>query len=95
MPPTAFHSKDTWRLQDIAMVAGSLAVVTYGYFSGRALAPLFAFGLLLFATTKPRLLGVVKIWLAYGVTLVPLILFNRSHAGVLTKRLYEVYLHQV
>ena len=84
------HSKDTWRWQDIAMVAGSLAVVTYGYFSGRVLTPLFAFGLLLFATTKPRLLGVLKIWLAYGVTLVPLILFNRSHAGVLTKRLYEV-----
>jgi hypothetical protein len=84
------HSKDTWRWQDIAMVAGSLAVITYGYFSGRVLAPLFAFGLLLFATTKPRLLGVLKIWLAYGVTLVPLILFNRSHAGVLTKRLYEV-----
>jgi hypothetical protein len=36
------------------------------------------------------LLGVLKIWLAYGITLVPLILFNRSHAGVLTKRLYEV-----
>ena len=29
------HSKETWRLQDIAMVAGSLALVTYGYFSGR------------------------------------------------------------
>src|SRR6266404_1186503 len=84
------HSKDTWRWQDIAMVAGSLAVVTYGYFSGRVLAPLFAIGLLLFATTWRRLLGVVTIWLAYGITLVPLILFNRSHHGVLTKRLYEV-----
>jgi hypothetical protein len=84
------QSKETWRWQDIALVAGSLAVITYGYFSGRVLAPLFALGLLLFATTKHRFLGVVKIWLAYGVTLIPLILFNRSHAGVLTKRLYEV-----
>ena len=62
------QSKETWNWQDIAMVAGSLAVVTYGYSSGRVLAPLFALGLLLFATTKHRFLGVVKIWLAYGVT---------------------------
>jgi hypothetical protein len=84
------QSKETWKWQDIAMVAGSLAVITYGYLSGRLLAQLFALGLLLFATTWRRLLGVVKIWVAYGFTLVPLILFNRSHAGVLTKRLWEV-----
>jgi len=84
------QSKEKWHWQDIAMVAGSLAVVTYGYLSGRVLAPLFALGLLFFATTRHRLFGVVKIWLAYGVTLVPLILFNRSHHGVLTKRLWEV-----
>ncbi len=88
----AYHiqSKETWRWSDIIMVAGSLAVVTYGYFSGRVLAPSFALGLLFFATTKHRFLGVLKIWLAYAVTLVPLILFNRSHSGVLTKRLWEV-----
>ena len=84
------QSKETWRWQDIAMVAGSLALVTYGYFSGRALAPLYAFGLLLLATTKRRLIGVVKIWLAYVLTLLPLILFNRTHPGVVTKRLWEV-----
>ena len=84
------QSEETWRWQDIAMVAASLALVTYGYFSGRALAPLYAFGLLLLATTKRRLVGVVKIWFAYGLTLVPLILFNRTHPGVVTKRLWEV-----
>jgi hypothetical protein len=84
------QSKETWHWQDIAMVAGSLAVVTYGYAGGRVLAPLFALGLLFFATTKHRFLGVVKTWLAYGITLVPLILFNRSHPGQLTKRLWEV-----
>jgi len=84
------QSKETWNWQDIAMVAGSLAAITYGYPSGRVLAPLFALGLVLFATTKHRFLGVLKAWLAYGVTLAPLILFNRSHPGVLTKRLYEV-----
>src|SRR5262245_12078225 len=84
------QSKEKWKWSDIIMVAGILAVVTYGYFSGRILAPLFALGLLFFATTKDRFLGVLKIWLTYGVTLVPLILFNRSHSGVLTKRLWEV-----
>ena len=29
-------------------------------------------------------------WLGYGLTLVPLVLFDRSHPGVLTKRLHEV-----
>jgi hypothetical protein len=72
------------------MVAGSLALVTYGYFSGRALALLYALGLLFLATTMRRFVSVVKIWFAYGVTLVPLILFNQSHPGVLTKRLWEV-----
>src|SRR6266481_897210 len=84
------QSKETWRWQDIAIVAGSLAVLTYGYFGGRVLASLYALGLLFFATTKHRLVGVIKTWLGYGVTLVPLILFNRSHSGVLTKRLWDV-----
>jgi hypothetical protein len=84
------HTKEAWTWREITMVAGSLAVVTYGYLSGRVLAPSFALGLLFFATTKHRFLGVVKTWLAYGVTLLPLILFNRSHSGVLTKRLWEV-----
>jgi len=82
--------KETWKWQDILMVAASLAVMSYGYPSGRILAPAFALGLLFFATTKHRFVGVLKIWLAYSLTLVPLILFNRSHAGVLTKRLWEV-----
>jgi hypothetical protein len=84
------QSKERWRWRDITMVAGSLGLVAYGYFGGRVLAPSFALGLLFFATTKHRFLGVLKIWFAYAVTLVPLILFNRSHSGVLTKRLWEV-----
>src|SRR6476660_1905355 len=83
-------SKERWNWLDIALVAGSLTVITYGYLSGRILAPMFALGLLLFATTKRRFLGILKIWLTYAATLLPLILFNRSHSGVLTKRLWEV-----
>lgn len=84
------QSKERWSWRDIVLVACSLIVITYGYFNGRVLAPLFALGLLFFATTKQRFFAVLKTWLAYGVTLVPLILFNRSHSGALTKRLWEV-----
>jgi hypothetical protein len=84
------QSKETWNWKDILIVAGSLAVLTYGYFAGRVLASLYAVGLLFFATTKRRFLGVVMTWMAYGITLIPLIVFNRSHAGVLTKRLWDV-----
>src|SRR6516164_11243824 len=49
-------SKERWNGLDIAIVAGSLAVITYGYFSGRVLAPLFALGLMFFATAKHRVL---------------------------------------
>jgi hypothetical protein len=84
------QAKEMWDWRDVAIVAAALALVTYGYFAGRALAPLFALGLLLLATTKRRFLGVIKIWLAYALTLVPLVLFDRSHPGVVTKRLHEV-----
>jgi len=84
------QSKERWTWVDVALVTGSLAVISYGYLSGRILAPLFALGLLFFATTKQRLFGILEIWLAYAVTLTPLILFNRLHSGVLTKRLWEV-----
>src|SRR5215467_15185449 len=44
------QSKEIWVWRDAAMVGGGLALVTYGYFAGRVLAPLFALGLLLLAT---------------------------------------------
>ena len=89
------HSKEIWTWPDFIMVGGSLGLVTYGYFSGRALAPLYALGLLLLATTRRRLMGVLQVWFVYILTVIPLILFNRSHPGMLTKRLYEVsYIQQ-
>src|SRR5947199_6537137 len=45
------QSKETWDWRDIAMAGGSLALVTYGYFAGRMLAPLLALRLPFFATT--------------------------------------------
>jgi len=75
------QTKAIWTWRDIAMLAASLTVLTYGYFSGRVLAPLFALGLLFFATTSHRLVGVIKTWLLYGMTLIPTFVFSWRHPG--------------
>jgi len=84
----AYHAqkKDKWTWREIATLAGSLAILTYGYFAGRVLAPLFALGLLFFATTRARLFGIAKVWIAYGLTLVPTLIFGWMHPGAVANR---------
>src|SRR5262249_22445405 len=71
-------------------IAGTLALVTYCYSGGRMLGGLFAFGLLSFVTTKLRLLDVIKTWVVYGFSLIPALVFNYRHPGLLTRRLNEI-----
>jgi 4-amino-4-deoxy-L-arabinose transferase-like glycosyltransferase len=89
---TVYHvqKKESWRWPDLALLAATLAVVTYSYTSAFFLGPLLALGLMLFATTRQRMAGVIKTWLLYGITLVPLLMFHRSHPGVLAKRLGDI-----
>lgn len=84
------QGRDGWRWRDVALLAATLAVVTYCFTSAFVLGPLLALGLMLFATTRQRLAGVIKTWLLYGVTLVPMFLFSRSHPGFLAKRLSDI-----
>ena len=84
------HKKESWNWIDVAMLAATLDLVTYSTISGRVAGPLLAPGLLFFATTKQRLISVVRTGLLYGVTLFPILLFNRSHPGLLSKRAYEI-----
>jgi hypothetical protein len=84
------HKRESWNWVDVGALAASLTLVTYCYTSGRVLGPLLALGLLIFATSRQRLVGVIKTGLLYGLTLVPILLYNRSHPGVLTKRLAEI-----
>lgn len=79
-----------WNWRVIASLAGSLALLTYCYTSGRILGALLALGLILFATRMQRLIGVIQTWLLYGLTLVPILLFNRQHPQALLRRLYEI-----
>src|SRR6202045_411175 len=57
------QKKEKWSWREVVVLAGSLALLTYGYFAGRVLAPLFALGLLFFAANRDRLFGIVKVWL--------------------------------
>ena len=84
----AYHAqtKETWSWREVLPLAGSLGLLTYGYFAGRVLAPLFALGLLFFATTRGRLFGILKIWIVYGLTLVPTLIFGWRHPGAMANR---------
>ena len=80
------HTKERWSLLDCAMLAVTLALTTYTYTIGRLMGPLLAFGLILFATNFKRLTDVIKAWIAFGITLLPLLVFNLRHPEALGQR---------
>jgi 4-amino-4-deoxy-L-arabinose transferase-like glycosyltransferase len=82
--------KEKWHWQNIAAIAATLTLLTYSYSIGRLLGALMAFGLIFFATNHERLVGVIKTWAAYIVTLIPLFIFNSNHPSVLTERFYLI-----
>jgi hypothetical protein len=84
------QAKEKWHWRTVVSLAGTLALLTYCYTSGRVLGALLALGLILFATKFQRLVGVIQTWLVYGLTLVPIFLFNRQHPQALLRRLYEI-----
>lgn len=77
--------KEDWSWLHAAALGASLGLITYTYSAGRLLAPLYALGLALFIT-RVRWRGVVRAWLAFGVTLLPLFVFTRTHPGALGER---------
>lgn len=79
------HAKATWSVAEMVGLALLLGLLTYAYTIGRLLGPMFAFGLILFATRirAPSILGT---WVLYGLTLVPALAFNLANPGVLGAR---------
>lgn len=77
--------KPSWSWFDSTLIALTLAVLSYSYTIGRLLAPLLAVGLAVFAD-RFRWRGVLRTWLIYLFTLVPLFVFQRRHPGALTAR---------
>jgi 4-amino-4-deoxy-L-arabinose transferase-like glycosyltransferase len=78
-------SKQTWRLTDMLALAATLALLTYSYSIGRLLGPLLALGLSFFITRR-RWPSVMKTWLLYGLTLIPLLIYQVRHSGALNDR---------
>lgn len=78
-------TRDDWKYHEILALSLTLTLLTYSYSIGRLFAPLLAAGLALFITRR-RLKGVVKTWLVYAVTLVPLLIFSLRHPGALSGR---------
>jgi len=72
------------------MLAGALMLLTYTYTIGRLLGPLMAFGLVFFITSPDRLISVVKTWVLFALTLIPLLIFRTRHPEALTQRFYMI-----
>jgi hypothetical protein len=82
--------KEKWEWPNVLAIAATLALLTYTYSIGRLLGMLMAFGLLIFATNYQRFIGVLTTWVAYVLTLIPLLIFKSGHPGVLTQRFYLI-----
>jgi hypothetical protein len=84
------QKKESWNWIEVTGLAATLALVTYCYTSGRLLGPLLALGLFLFATSRQRLISVIKTGLVLGAMLFPILVFNARNPGFLNKRLNEI-----
>ncbi|MGH3851888.1 MAG: glycosyltransferase family 39 protein, partial [Pseudonocardiaceae bacterium] len=81
----SISTKEKWSWLETLALAFTLALLTYAYSIGRVLAPLLALGLLAFLS-RARLVSILKAWLLYGVSLIPLLVFQQRHPGALSAR---------
>jgi len=77
--------KQAWQITDVLGLTAALALLTYSYSIGRLMAPLLAVGLVLFMR-RHGWRSVMKVWMAYIVSLIPLFIFSRQHPGALSER---------
>ncbi len=82
----AADREEAWGVADSALVAASLALVTYTYSTGRLYGPLLALGLALLVTKRARVVPLLTTWVLYGLALVPLLVYHRRHPEALTRR---------
>jgi hypothetical protein len=77
--------KKSWAWLDALALAFVFALLTYTYSIGRLLGPLLALGLLVFLN-RLRFWSIAKVWVLYGLLLLPLFIFQRTHPGALSAR---------
>src|SRR5258706_1700415 len=89
---SVFHAqrKESWSWPTVGILAAALILLTYTYTIGRLLGPLMAFGLVFFITSQDRLISVVKTWVLFTLTLIPLLIFRTRHPEALTQRFYLI-----
>jgi 4-amino-4-deoxy-L-arabinose transferase-like glycosyltransferase len=78
-------TQEKWSWRIVAALGSLLGLMAYSYSAGRLLAPLFAFGLVLFMTRR-RWGGLVLTWFIFAVTLLPLAVFSVRNPGALGER---------
>src|SRR5437016_3889087 len=84
------QTKERWGWLNVVALASTLGLLTYTYTIGRMLSGLLALGLGFFAINKRRLFDVFKVWVGYGIALIPLAVFNLRHPGALTSRFWAL-----
>jgi hypothetical protein len=81
--------KTGWAWREIVALAVTLALLTYSSSIGRLLGPLLALGLWLLVSAGGWR-GLMGIWLSYGVSLIPMLLFQQHNPGALTTRFVDL-----
>jgi len=81
----SISKKEEWKWPQTLGLALGLALITYTYSIGRLLGPLLALGLLSFLS-QTRFVSILKTWLLYGLSLIPLLVFQQRHPGALRAR---------
>ncbi|HYX28740.1 MAG TPA: hypothetical protein VE863_09240 [Pyrinomonadaceae bacterium] len=84
------QKKETWRWINIVTLAATLMLLTYSYTIGRLLGPVLAAGLIIFANSQARIVSIVKTWVVYAATLIPLLIFRAKNPEALTQRFYLI-----
>src|SRR5262249_54710444 len=84
------QKKESWDWLNVLAVAATLMLLTYSYTIGRLLGPLMAAGLILFNSSQPRLISVIKTWGVFALMLIPLIVFRSKQPEALTQRFYLI-----
>jgi 4-amino-4-deoxy-L-arabinose transferase-like glycosyltransferase len=87
-----FHAQkeENWGWTTVGMLAATLMLLTYTYTIGRLLGPLLALGLVLFMTSRNRMISVIRTWAVFALTLIPLLIFRSKHPEALTQRFYLI-----
>src|SRR5438477_9893245 len=86
----AAQKKQAWSWANIFALTATLMLLTYSYTIGRLLGPMLAGGLIVFATSQTRLISIVKTWVVFAVTLIPLLIFRAKNPEALTQRFYLI-----